>query len=121
MKMRALRRLRTVVLALLGGVSGCLTAGQPEHPPPPFADRPFSGPTGGDVVQIDVAVLERPLGDRFLNRELWELADEQAITLEQKAVLDDNGFRVCQIGGLPPAGLQALLTSERSCPDPRRV
>src|SRR5262249_29602427 len=32
-----------------------------------------------------------------------------------KAVLDDNGFRVGQIIGPLPAGLQTLLTSDRFC------
>jgi hypothetical protein len=75
---------------------------------------------GGDVVQVDVAVIERPAGDPYLNDGLWVLADEQAVGLDRKPALEDNGFRVGQVGGLPPADLQALLRSERSCADPRR-
>src|SRR5207245_195718 len=47
--------------------------------------------------------------------ELWLVADEQAIPFEQKAILEENGFRVGQIGGTTPAGLQSLLTSEKTC------
>jgi hypothetical protein len=83
--------------------------------------RPFQGPTGPDVVQIDVALLQRPITDTYLRRDLWDLADEQAVPLETKITLEDNGFRVGQIGGLTPAGLQDLLTSKRSCVDPRRL
>jgi hypothetical protein len=49
------------------------------------------------------------------------LADEQAVPMEAKAVLDDNGLRVGQVGGITPPELQALLTSERSCVRSRRI
>jgi hypothetical protein len=83
--------------------------------------RSFQGPSGAEVVQLDVALLECPVGDRYINQELWTLIDEQVIALERKAILEDNGFRVGQVGGIPPAGLQALLASERNCPKPRRL
>src|SRR6267378_3848393 len=71
--------------------------------------------SGPDVIQITVALLERPLHDRFLNNELWLIADEQIIPLERKACLEEAGFRIGQVNGLNPSGLQSLLTSERSC------
>jgi hypothetical protein len=83
--------------------------------------RPFQVPTGPDVVQVDVALLQQPLTDPYLSRDLWAIADEQAVSLESKIVLEENGFRVGQISGLTPAGLQQLLVSKRSCVDPRRV
>jgi hypothetical protein len=110
------------VVALVCGVLGGCTTTRFEPAAPHFAAAgPFAGAAGADVVQMDVAVVERLYGDDFLNRGLWELADEQAVSLERKPTLDDNGFRVCQVGGLTPAGLQALLTSPRSCADPRRI
>jgi hypothetical protein len=115
-------RLRAVLLAVLAGWCGGCVGGQTQRSATLFdARRPFTGPTGSDVVQIDVALIEGPLGDRYVNQDLWQLADEQGVSLEQKTALEENGFRVCRVGGLPPAGLQTLLTSERSCPDPRRV
>jgi hypothetical protein len=116
-----MRRCLAVVLGLVTVVAGCETAKTEVAAPHFAAAGPFAGAAGADVVQIDVAVVERPLGDAFLNRGLWDLADEQAVSLESKPKLDDNGLRVCEIGGLPPAGLQALLSSPRSCPDPRRI
>ncbi len=80
-----------------------------------------SGPTGPDVVQMDVALVERPVGDRYLNQDFWAVADEQVVALERKAMLEDNGFRVGQVGGITPVELQDLLTSERSCANPRRI
>jgi hypothetical protein len=117
--------MRAVLLALLlGALVGCFgnklerstsaLVQQPTHLEP--------GPTGADVVLLQIAVLERPYGDRFLNTELWQLGDEQGVALERKPVLQDNGFRVCQIvGGLPPGGLHALIMSPRSNVDPRQV
>ena len=82
--------------------------------------RASQGLTGADVIQVDVALIESPVGDRYLNEDLWTVADDQVLTLERKSLLEDNGFRIAQVGGIPPAQLQALLTSERSCIDSRR-
>jgi hypothetical protein len=83
----------------------------------------MAGVIGEDVVYLDVAIVERTLGDAFLNHELWNEADEEVVhveseptvSLERKTALEKNGFRVGQIGGLLPSKLHDLLTSERSC------
>lgn len=83
--------------------------------------RPNQGAAGKDVVQIDVALAQTLAGDAYLDRDLWTVADEQVIPMEEKAVLEDNGFRVGVLGSLPPPGLQMLLASQRSCIKPQRV
>jgi hypothetical protein len=83
----------------------------------PAASAPIQGK---DIVQMDVALLELPVGDHFINYELWDNTDEQIVDLEHKAGVDDNGFRVGQIIGMTPGHLQGLLTSKRSCINPRR-
>ena len=114
-----MRPLQAVVLALAAGpLLGCLPtrpAGEAEavealRPPADGAD---------DLVELDVVVLERPAGEHYINQELWALADEQA-NEERKALLEDNGFRVAQVGGNLPDGLLRLLEAGRSCVDPRR-
>ncbi len=114
-------RWRGLVLGLLTfWLVGCTTS-------PPLRStawlsrfRQFGGgPAGTDIVQLEVAVLERPLGDHYINQDLWGVADEQVVAVERKAVLEDNGFRIGQVGGLVPAQLQALLTSDRSDVNPR--
>lgn len=116
--MRSWRAVVTLVVCLAPG--GCFRGGKdnavvrPETPAGFFA-----GPTGANVVQLEVALLERPIGDDFINRGLWDMADEQGVSLERRAALEDNGLRVCQIGGMAPSGLQAILTSPRSNPNPR--
>jgi hypothetical protein len=77
--------------------------------------------TGPDIVYMDVALIETQAGDAYLNDELWTQVDDQVVSLEQKAALDANGFRIGQVGGVVPATLQALLTSKRTCGDPRHI
>jgi hypothetical protein len=117
-----MRRWPGLVLVLLTGwFAGCVTS-QPEQSTSLMErPRPFQGPTGPDVVQLDIALLERPVGDPYLNRGVWDFADEQGIAAELRAVLEDNGLRVGQVGGIPPTELQALLTSDRCNVNPRKV
>jgi hypothetical protein len=105
---------------LLAG-AGCLNtdSSSPVVYSPGFS--PFEGPTGPDVVQLMVAIVEQPLGDSYLNHELWELVDEQQFDFETKGKLADNGLRAGVLGGTPPARLQRLITSERCCEPPRRI
>src|SRR6516225_1377387 len=84
----------------------------------PSANAPIVGKE--DIAQIDVALLELPVGDSFINRELWNNVDEQIVDLEHKAGVDDNGFRIGQIIGMTPGHLQGLLTSKRSGVNQRR-
>ncbi len=111
--------------ALLPGLLIALAAGctSPSAPALPWWERlrPFQGPTGPDVVHMVVALVEQPVDDPYLAQELWAAADEQAVALERKAVLEDNGLRVGQLGGITPARLQRLLTTEKSCPSPRQI
>jgi hypothetical protein len=99
---------------LLALLTGCAT-GELAHPGT-LLDR-LSGAQAlpPEAVQMEVAVIERPLSDPYLNKDLWTFTDEQVVALEHKEVLDDNGFRVGQVVGMAPSGLQALLTSKRSC------
>lgn len=109
------------LVALALASAGCLNT-DPSSPvvySPGFS--PFQGPTGPDVVQLMVAVVEQPLGDSYLNHELWDMIDEQQIDFETKMKLADNGLRVGVLGGTPPARLQRLITSERCCEPPRRI
>jgi hypothetical protein len=113
-----------VVVVGLGMLAGCFSA-PAERSTARLHAPAFTGLVGDDVVFLDVAVIERLLGDGFVNYELWREADEQtvrgdddepSVSLERKTVLEKNGFRIGQIGGLlPPAKLQDLLLSRRNC------
>jgi hypothetical protein len=117
----AMRSFRAPLAALLLiSMLGCTTDG-PARTKGWFSSLPaFRGPTGSDVVQLEWALIERPVGDRYLNEDLWALVNEQVIPLERKDLLENNGLRIAQIGGLLPAEFQELLHSERSNPAPRR-
>lgn len=120
--MRVMRQWMALWIVL--AASGCLSR-QTERATARLHGPPPAGLVGEDVVFLDVAVIERLPGDAFLNSELWSEVDEQAVradgddqavSLERKTALEKNGFRVGQVGGLlPPAKLQELLLSPRSC------
>jgi len=101
-------------------LTGCFTAPPDRALTRYDAQLPFATLSGDDVVQFDVYLVERPIADACINREVWELADEQVLQ-DRKQVLEENGLRVCVLGDSPPDGLQALLHSERSCANPRRL
>jgi hypothetical protein len=115
------RRQGVVLMLLAELLVGCATEQSDRSSSRLNQMRSTSSVPKSKLVQMEVALIERPISDGYLNGELWDLVDEQVVPLERKEVIADNGFRVGVISGLPPAGLQALLTSERSCPNPRRI
>jgi hypothetical protein len=72
------------------------------------------------MVALDVAVLEIPITDRGQIASIWTSADEQIVAADRKARLEDNGFRVGIIGGIPPAAFLNLLMSDRTNPAPHQ-
>jgi hypothetical protein len=112
------------VLIVLGcaALTGCLS-GSGERTTARLHSPPMAGVVGDDVIYVDVAIIERPLGDAFLNRELWSEADEEVVhidaeqfaSLERKTALEKNGFRVGQVEGQLPTKLQDMLDAEHGC------
>jgi hypothetical protein len=115
------RRPALVVALLTALLAGCTTSKPVRATAWLDRLRQLGHPSGPDVIQMHVALLERPVGDPYINGGLWTTSDEQVVALERRATLEDNGFRVGQIGGIPPAEFFALLTSERSCVNPRGI
>lgn len=116
-------RCLALLIALGCGVLGGCFWAHKERTTTGAYPSPMAGVIGDDVVYLDVAVIERTLGDPFLNRDLWSEADEEvvhidgepAVNLERKTALEKNGFRIGQVGGLLPSKLQDLLMSQRDC------
>jgi hypothetical protein len=118
--MAVMRLLLATMLALMSFSGCCVLPHRDPISPKHEARHPPRGSPGADTVFLDVAVVERPAGDPFLDREVWEAGDEQGVELEIKPALEENGLRVCQFGLLPDR-LQALLASPRTCAEPRRL
>jgi hypothetical protein len=98
-------------------VCGCVWPGDP-RPDTPFTSlKPAVSLPGSDAVGLQIAVLEVPVGDRFVNSDLWTSVDEQVVPLDRKATLVDNGFRIGLVGGLRPDGFDELLKSPRANSD----
>jgi hypothetical protein len=115
--MRPWRTLGPGLLAVL--LAGCLPS-QVKTTSWLKGRNPLLGAPAPNSVQLELALLECPIGDPYINHDLWTLADEQIVRPENKAALEDNGFRVAQVGGIIPAELQTLLTSKRTNINPRR-
>jgi hypothetical protein len=97
-------------------VAGCVWPGATVPDAPVTALKPVIGPKGADTVGLQVAVLEVPVGDRYVNGNLWATIDEQVVAPDRRAALDDNGFRVGVVGPRPD-GFDALLNSPRANPE----
>jgi hypothetical protein len=108
-----------VLLVGLASIAGCETLPTTGRSTS-WVKRSVAPGADSQVVQLDIALLERPLGDAFLNHELWQHTDELIVELDRKAAVEDNGLRVGQIVGMTPGKLHDLLKSERYCINPRR-
>lgn len=118
-----MRRAALAFIALLVvGLSGCFLSRMDANSLWPSRSRSAELGAGPDVVFIDVPVLEVPIGDRYINDDLWTAADEQiqSIPPSLRKTLEENGLRVGLVGGKPPDGLLGLLTNERSNSKPNR-
>lgn len=113
---------RVLLLGLMIGLlAGC--AGKPRGSPS-WLNRFYLFPQtfAADAVQLEFALIAQPLGDPYLNHALWTAAvDEQSVPLDHKPVLNANGFRVGTLGASPPAGLQDLLVSPKTCVKAHRL
>jgi hypothetical protein len=117
-----MRQVQAVILGLVLGSMGCSFFGPSDRTdsiPAVAALAPEKN--SGEIVCLDVALIDQPYGAPFINNEVWELGDEQGVDLEMKPVLEENGLRICQLGGVLPVPLQSLLTSPRSCSGARRI
>jgi hypothetical protein len=111
----------TVALLWFALTAGCAApeTGRPSSWLESF--RSSQGLLGPDVVQLDLALLERPVADEFLDKEIWKFTVEQLVDdMDRKRGVDQNGYRVGLIVGMPPSTFHNLLQSERSCLNPRR-
>ena len=110
------RRGWLALLPLLCCLTGCLLSEQ-ETPSAWIKRMRPPIPASPEHAMIEVALIERPLGDAYLNKGLWLHVDE-FVTLDKRSILEENGLRVGQLVGALPEEFQNLLLSKRSCSNP---
>lgn len=113
-------RWSALVPVLLLGAAGC-AAQEQSALSSSWLQRMRQQAIDGPHAILDVALIERPAGDRYINRELWDSIDELVVDLDRRTSLDDNGLRLGQLVGSPPHGFQAMLLSKRSCSNPQAM
>jgi hypothetical protein len=97
-------------------LAGCVSS-EPARPGVPWQSLKVGSDPGS--IFLDVALVQRPLGDSFLTDQVWASADEMIVSAGQRELLELNGFRVGVLVGSPPEKLLQLLQSERSCRERR--
>ncbi|MCI0638872.1 MAG: hypothetical protein L0Y72_11115 [Gemmataceae bacterium] len=105
------------LMLLLASSLGCTLFGAPKPAPLSWTRLRPAAPPDQAIVQLQLCVIERSIGDPYLNTELWQHTDEMIVDLGRKAALEDNGLRVGQIVGMTPDKLEKLLQSKRACFD----
>lgn len=96
-------------IAVCAMVVGCLN-----RPPRPAAEsvvRSLAPVVPVEGVYLESVVLERPLGDRFLDHDLWNTAVPVG-SQEARTLLAENGLRAAVLSGSLPPQFQKLLDSE---------
>ena len=82
-----------------------------ERPDTPSIARSFAPVVPADGLVVEKILLERPLGDSFLDRELWE-AVQPVGTPETRALLSENGIRVGLLTGILPPQFQTMVATK---------
>ncbi len=98
------------LMPILFSLSGCLWTEHTESSA--WMDRLAKQTISPDSAIIRVALVERPIGDDFINGKLWQHVDEMAVDEDCRDRLEANGFRVGQLVGPPTTELQQLLVSK---------
>jgi hypothetical protein len=110
-------------------IAGCtLVLATGCHGLAPTPDKPASGAiarslTSGipaDGLVVEKVLLERPLGDRFLNHDLW-YATLCTVPPEMRELLASNGIQVGVLGGNLPGEFQSIVSNAAETIDPRML
>lgn len=99
---------------LLIFLAGCVSP-EPSRSGVDWQTLKVAADPGPDRVLLDVALVQRPLGDPFLTTEIWSSTDEMILSPDLRELLELNGYRIGLLVGSPPEKLSQLLQSDRSC------
>lgn len=108
-----MRFMRVFFVALLPlAAVGCLSEGSRAKWLNPF---PLLG--GGqdpESALVQYVVIERPAGTEEINRRAWDRVDEQVLSFETRAILEESGLRVGTTGESAPGSLRKLIDDPRT-------
>ena len=107
------RALIFVAIALLAALPGCVS--DEKLAPTDHDTFRLDTESFGDRALLDVALVQAPLGDAFLDRRIWAGADQMICPADKRDLLEANGLRIGVLVGAPPAGLTNLLQTDRTC------
>jgi hypothetical protein len=101
-------------------LSGCLWPEEVERSS--FMKRFQEKTISPDHALIEIAILECPIRDEYINEQIWKRVDELIVAdSDRRGALDENGFRVGQLVGPMPSELQEKLLDKQCCANPRAM
>lgn len=80
--------------------------------------RSLTPPIPTDGLIVESVLIERPIGDDFLDRDLWNYT-LPAAPPESRSLLAENGIRAGVLTGIMPTQFQALLDSKADVLNPQ--
>jgi hypothetical protein len=107
-------RLLAALVCVAG--AGCFLSNRPDVP---TIVRSLTPPLPVEGLVVESVLIEQPLGDAFLDRELWASLLPVGVA-ESRALLDENGLRLGIVAGSGPQKFQTLLNSETDTVSPQR-
>jgi hypothetical protein len=87
-----------------------------DRPAPNSIARSLAPAIPAESLIVEYILLERPLGDAFLNRDLWT-ATQPAGAPEMRALLAENGIQAGLLSGTLPSQLQTLIDTKADVVD----
>jgi hypothetical protein len=96
-------------IVVCAALAGCVT--RSARPPVASIARSLAPAAAVEGVYLESVLLERPVGDKFLDRDLWAAALPVG-SQEARVLLSENGLRAGVLAGALPPRFQALLASE---------
>ncbi|QJW97900.1 hypothetical protein [Frigoriglobus tundricola] len=106
------------LIVVCASAVGCVTHRDP--PPVAAVARSLSPAVPAEGMNLESVLLERPIGDRFLDRDLWAAALPVG-GQEARVLLTENGLRAGVLTGNLPQQFQTLLESESEALNARRL